>query len=70
MLTKYHIAAKLAGQGISVFIANGFREKILTDILHGANQPPFTHFLPSSKKSSGVRKWLFPHSDDLPEGRW
>lgn len=67
MLTKYHIAAKLAGQGISVFIANGFREKILTEIIHGTKQSPFTHFLPSSKKSSGVRKWL-SHSDDFARG--
>jgi len=67
MLTKYHIASKLAGQGISVFIANGFREWILTDILHGTNQPAFTHFLPSAKKSSGVRKWL-SHSDDFARG--
>ena len=67
MLTKYHIAAKLAGQGISVYIANGFRDYILTDILHGTNQPAFTHFLPSSKKSSGVRKWL-SHSDDFARG--
>jgi glutamate 5-kinase len=67
MLTKYHIAAKLAGQGISVFIANGFKENILTDILHTSNQPAFTHFLPAAKKSSGVRKWL-SHSDDFARG--
>lgn len=67
MLTKYHIASKLAGQGISVFIANGSKEGILTDILHGTNQPAFTHFLPATKKSSGVRKWL-SHSDDFARG--
>jgi len=67
MLTKYHIAAKLAGQGISVFIANGFKDHILTDILHETNQPAFTHFVPSAKKSSGVRKWL-SHSDDFARG--
>ncbi len=67
MLTKYHIAAKLAGQGISVFIANGFRENILPEILHGKNQTAFTHFLPATKKSSGVRKWL-SHSDDFARG--
>ncbi|MEI7829141.1 MAG: glutamate 5-kinase [Prolixibacteraceae bacterium] len=67
MLTKYHIAAKLAGQGISVFIANGFKENILIDILHGTNKPAFTHFLPATKKSSGVRKWL-SHSDDFARG--
>lgn len=67
MLTKYHIASKLANQGISVFIANGFRENILIDILQGTNQPSFTHFIPSTKKSSGVRKWL-SHSDDFARG--
>ncbi len=67
MLTKYHIASKLAGQGISVYIANGFKERILTDILHSMNQPAFTHFLPAAKKSSGVRKWL-SHSDDFARG--
>ena len=67
MLTKYHIAAKLAGQGISVFIANGFKAGILTDILYHTNHASFTHFLPSTKKSSGVRKWL-SHSDDFARG--
>lgn len=67
MLTKYHIAAKLAGQGISVYIANGFRENILLKIMQEKNDTPFTHFLPSSKKSSGVRKWL-SHSDDFARG--
>jgi glutamate 5-kinase len=67
MLTKYHIAAKLAGQGISVYIANGFRENILPAILHGNSDSPFTHFLPSSRKSSSVRKWL-SHSDDFARG--
>ncbi|MEI7421000.1 MAG: glutamate 5-kinase [Prolixibacteraceae bacterium] len=67
MLTKYHIAAKLAGQGISVFIANGFRENILNKILKGDTESAFTHFLPSLKKSSGVRKWL-SHSDDFARG--
>ena len=67
MLTKYHIAAKLAGQGIAVFIANGFREGILTAIIQGKEQTAFTQFLPSTKKSSGVRKWL-SHSDDFARG--
>lgn len=67
MLTKYKIAAKLAGQGISVYIANGFRDRILIDILDGTAQTLFSHFLPSTKKSSGVRKWL-SHSDDFARG--
>jgi glutamate 5-kinase len=67
MLTKYHIAAKLAGHGISVFIANGFKEDILLDILRGEGETAFTQFLPSAKKFSGVRKWL-AHSDDFARG--
>ncbi len=67
MLTKYNISAKLASQGISVFIANGFRENILQDIIHGTTETAFTHFLPSAKKSSSVRKWL-SHSDDFARG--
>lgn len=67
MLTKYHIASKLAGQGISVFIANGFKERILLDILQGKSETAFTHFQPAAKKSSGVRKWL-AHSDDFARG--
>ena len=67
MLTKYHIAAKLSGQGISVYIANGFKEEILLDIIHAKSQAAFTHFLPSAKKSSSVRKWL-SHSDDFARG--
>ncbi len=67
MLTKYHIAAKLSGQGISVYIANGFKENILLDIIHETRHTAFTHFIPSAKKSSGVRKWL-SHSDDFARG--
>ncbi|MCE1197876.1 MAG: glutamate 5-kinase [Marinilabiliales bacterium] len=67
MLTKFHIAGKLAGQGISVFIANGYREEILTDILYARNTHQYTHFIPAEQKSSGVRKWL-AHSDDFARG--
>jgi len=67
MLTKYNIAAKIAGQGISVFIANGFTENILLDILYETTHSSFTQFLPSAKKSSGVRKWL-SNSDDFARG--
>lgn len=67
MLTKYHIAAKLAGQGISVFIANGFKEDILLRVLDRSGQTACTHFIPATKKSSGVRKWL-SHSDDFARG--
>jgi glutamate 5-kinase len=37
------------------------------DILSGNSATPFTQFVPSAKKSSGVRKWL-AHSDDFARG--
>ena len=67
MLTKFHIASKLARQGISVHIANGTKENTLTNILTNYNQAVQTHFVPSKKKSTGVRKWL-AHSDDFAKG--
>jgi glutamate 5-kinase len=67
MLTKYNIAAKLAGQGISVHIANGTKSHTLTNILTDSPKAVHTHFLPAKKKSTGVRKWL-AHSDDFARG--
>lgn len=67
MLTKYKIASKLAGQGISVHIANGTKVNMLTNILTSSVKAVNTHFVPSLKKSSGVRKWL-SHSDDFAKG--
>lgn len=67
MLTKYHIASKLAGQGISVHIANGTRDNTLFNILLQNNETVQTHFISSKKKSTGVRKWL-AHSDDFAKG--
>ena len=66
MLTKFHIASKLAGQGISVHITNGTKINSLSDILYN-NDAVQTHFIPSEKKSTGVRKWL-AHSDDFAKG--
>jgi glutamate 5-kinase len=57
MLTKFSIAQKIALQGIDVFIANGTRNHILTDIL-AALPIPFTHFKAAPKKVNGVKKWL------------
>ncbi len=66
MLTKYHIATKLAGQGVSVHIANGLKDNTLFNILTDTNAVQ-THFKPSKKRSTGVRKWL-SHSDDFAKG--
>ena len=67
MLTKFHIASKLAGQGISVHIANGTKINTLANILKINKEAVHTHFIPAKKKSTGVRKWL-SHSDDFARG--
>jgi glutamate 5-kinase len=66
MLTKYSIARKIASHGIDVFIANGKRDSIITDIVNGKDVP-YTHFIASSKKETGVKKWL-SHSDTFAKG--
>lgn len=66
MLTKYTIARKIASQGIDVFIANGKRDSIVTDIVH-KKDVPYTHFVASIKKETGVKKWL-SHSDTFAKG--
>lgn len=67
MLTKFHIASKLSRQGISVHITNGLKENTLADLLVNKQDFVQTHFIPSKKKSTGVRKWL-AHSDDFARG--
>jgi glutamate 5-kinase len=66
MLTKYSIARKIAAQGIDVFIANGNRDAIITDIVRGKNVP-YTHIVAESKKETSVKKWL-SHSDTFTKG--
>ena len=66
MITKYTIARKIASQGIDVFIANGTRDSIITDIIRGKDVP-YTHFIASKKKETGVKKWL-SHSDTFTKG--
>ena len=46
MQSKYHTACIVADAGIHVYIANGKREHILTDVLLQPDTVPFTHFLP------------------------
>ncbi len=66
MLTKCSIASKIAGEGIHVYIANGTKTNILTNIIH--NQPAdFTRFVPHVKKATGVKKWL-SHSKSFAKG--
>lgn len=66
MITKCSIARKIAAQGIDVYIANGTRDAIITDIIRGKDVP-FTHFIARTKKETGVKKWL-SHSDTFSKG--
>jgi glutamate 5-kinase len=66
MFTKCSIARKIAAQGIDVFIANGMRNSIITDIVR-RKDVPYTHFIASSKRETGVKKWL-SHSDTFAKG--
>lgn len=67
MLTKCNIACKVAGEGVSVIVANGKKDNILTDIIMGENKPTFTHFLPSEKPASNIKKWI-AHSESFAKG--
>lgn len=66
MFTKCSIARKVASQGVDVFIANGTRDSIVSDIVR-RKEVPYTHFIASSKKATGVKKWL-SHSDTFAKG--
>lgn len=66
MITKCSIARKMADNGIDVFIANGNRDSIITDIVRGKDVP-CTHFVAAGKKRSGVKKWL-SHSGTFAKG--
>ncbi len=66
MLTKCSIARKISSQGIDVYIANGMRDAIITDIVRGKDVP-FTHFIAKNKSETGVKKWL-SHSDTFAKG--
>lgn len=66
MLTKCSVARKIAAEGIDVFIANGTRESIITDILR-KKDVPFTHFVASPEMRNSVKKWL-SHSDTFARG--
>jgi glutamate 5-kinase len=66
MLTKYSIAREMASEGINVYIANGTRDSVITDIVKGKGVP-YTHFAASAVKKSGVKKWL-SHSREFAKG--
>ncbi len=66
MLTKYSMARKIASEGIDVFIANGTRDNIVSDIVTG-REVPCTYFPGCSTRKKGVKKWL-NHSDTFAKG--
>lgn len=66
MHTKYSVARKIALEGIDVFIANGTRDDIITDIIDDDNVP-LTRFVPNGKKLKSSKKWL-AHSDSFAKG--
>lgn len=67
MLTKCHIAQKVADEGILVIIANGKSEHILTDLLAPGSEKVCTRFLPSPHPVSSIKKWI-AHSEGFAKG--
>ncbi|MCZ4243248.1 glutamate 5-kinase [Pedobacter punctiformis] len=64
MITKSTMAQKVAKLGISVHIANGTKDHILTDLLNGT--VIHTRFVPEKTKS-GKKKWI-AHSENAATG--
>ena len=54
MHTKARIARQIAARGIDVYIANGKRNDILTDLMERPEETPCTHFLPSHQPTQGA----------------
>jgi glutamate 5-kinase len=67
MLTKYHIAKKVAKGGINVHIANGLKENALLKIMNPEEEYVHTTFLSEMKKSSNVKKWI-SYSESFAKG--
>jgi len=66
MHTKYLSAKRLSAEGIDVFIANGTRDSIITDIVKRKNVP-CTHFEAGTSRKNSVKKWL-AHSATFAKG--
>ena len=67
MLTKYHIAKKVAKGGINVHIANGLKENTLLRIMNLEEDIVHTAFMSEQKKSSDVKKWI-SYSESFAKG--
>jgi glutamate 5-kinase len=66
MFTKCNTAMKLAAEGIDVFIANGMRDSVISDIVNGKDAP-CTHFIASHEHTTGIKKWI-SHSETFAMG--
>ncbi len=66
MLTKCRIARKVAAEGIEAVVANGQRDRILADIMLGADVP-CTRFVAADKPATAVKKWI-AHSEGFAKG--
>jgi len=60
MITKCSIAHKIAAHGIDVFIANGTRDSIISDIVRRKDVPLYPLLLRNSKRETGVKKVAIP----------
>jgi len=70
MSTKTGIARKVADEGVTVIIANGRRENVLTELLLTDNPGiPHTRFVPAPRPVSGVKKWI-AHSEGFAKGAY
>lgn len=67
MMTKCGIARKVAEEGIAVYIANGKRDNILTDIVTNPKDVVSTCFSPAQTVPSPIKKWI-AHSTDFTKG--
>lgn len=67
MLTKYHIAKKVAKGGINVHIANGLQVDTLLKIMNPEVDFVHTTFMSEKKKSSNVKKWI-SYSESFAKG--
>lgn len=67
MHTKSAIARKVAGEGISVIIANGRKENILVDLWQHPEEVVCTRFLPAMETVSSFKKWM-AHSEGFAKG--
>jgi len=67
MVTKAHIAGKVADEGIKVIIANGKTDDILIELALHPQQTMHTEFRPNPNPTSTVKKWI-AHSESFAKG--